>query len=99
MPMGNIKQVHSNTLSPLVSKTLPTMSANTAVTTKMNNLIFLTTRTVIHAIPIPITLANEHLLNLSHLNTTNLTAMPQLEDTPVTIVQEDAIDSYWLANN
>src|SRR3989344_7163398 len=99
MPMHNIKHPFGNTTRPLVSKTLPTMSTHPTITTKMNDACFLTTWTVVRAIPILITLTPQHLLNFSHLNTPNLTAMPQLEDIPVTIVREDTIDSYWLANN
>jgi len=99
MPVHNIKQPLCNTASPLISKTLPTMSAYTAIATKMNYHRFLAMRTIIRAIPVPITLANKHLFHFNNLNTPNLTAMIKLVDIPVTIVREDTIDSYWLANN
>ena len=61
-------------------------STNPAIATKMDYDSLITTRTIVRAIPILITLTAEHLLNFNHLNRPKLTAMRQLIDIPVLIV-------------
>jgi len=68
MLMRNIKTVLNQTLRPVISIPLTTMTANPAITTKINKMILITIFTITSKIPPAFILTKKHLLNFSNLN-------------------------------
>lgn len=91
MPMLNIERLSRYAISPLISETLPTMSAYAGVATKADDLDFSTIRALIQTVTsLP---TSEHLLHLINRIRSEINSVLVLENFPVVIVGEDVVNS------